>query len=285
MTIKIGSAGGSPWRFPQLPEPLTGEGRVFNQGNIIPHGGTLIDNVELPTAFSTGATGDIVGNLNTSAVWTVNATDINAAADGFNSVASFWYDSTNDRLYVFALDTGTTPDTLYTAYITLETGAVTTIGNAQFGTDPTAASTEGRCAVERGAIASGNFILHYADRDITINATTGAEVANVAAVNVSENGIIGNYVTLDGTITFSTIGAQSANSQVILTKGGQQARVSMPDSVIAGTDSATMRVSNWGDKVKLYAATVSTNRILMRTFLRADFDAWLQDIMKLGGQA
>ncbi|GAI95762.1 unnamed protein product, partial [marine sediment metagenome] len=40
----------------------------------------------MPTAFSTTATGDYVGMLSAATIWTVNATDVNAACDGFTAI-------------------------------------------------------------------------------------------------------------------------------------------------------------------------------------------------------
>jgi len=121
------AAGTSPWAFPAQPFPLNDEGLLWNDGNIIPHKGTLIDSVEIPIV----STGNFQGRLGTSVIWTVTPANINAAVDNWTGIYTIWYDSVQDRLYTFGLDTTTAPDTLYLAYITLETGAITNVGNVK----------------------------------------------------------------------------------------------------------------------------------------------------------
>lgn len=278
MTIKLGG-GGAAFPFPTLPDPLNDEGRVFTAANVIPHKGTLIDNIVLPTAFSTGATGDISGRLNESVIWTVNATDINAAADGFVCVGAFWYDHTTDRLYVFAGDTATTPDTIYTAYITLETGAVTNIGSATLSTDPGISTAQG-CAIHRATVSSGNFTMYFAGRTVVLNESTGAEVSNVASVNVQSGVAVGTYASADGALLSARHFA--AADAFAITRGGNSVNVPAPGTLIGSGVSAFFLP--WGDKVKAYSpSTTAVN--LLRTFNRAAFDLFLNDVADFGGLA
>ncbi len=284
MTILVGAAGGSPYPFPTMPLPLKDEGLISTVGNIIPHKGILIDNVKIPTAFTTGATGQYDGRLGTTVVWSVGPTDINASADGFLATISSWYDSVNDRYYVFAIDQATTPDTFYTAYITLETGTVTNVGNAQLTTDPTGANTINKCAVSRTSIDSGNFTLTFDDRIIVINESTGAEVSNVASTNTTDSNNIGAYSTLDGLIFVETFGFNTTGIDfLLLTRGGNSVRIPLPTPLLSSGVPVTP--ITWGDKVKIYRnSTITTERVL-RTFLRADFDAWLTKLADFGGLA
>ncbi len=278
--IAYATAGGSPWSFPTMPVPLHDEGLVLLDGEKIPHKGTLVDNIRLSGDFN----GQYEGFLGTTLVWTVDDTDINASVEGFiGHTQCCWYDSVNDRLYVFAVDTTTAPDTYYTAFITLETGAVTNVGNTQVTTDPANIFNLFIMTVSRTAIDSGNFTLTFADRTIVLNESTGAEVSNVASVNVSPpNTTIGTYATLDGTTHTSLIRqAFSGTADLILTRNQKTILIPMPDSMFNVTGGAAVLVISWGDKVKLHADAAS--EVMLRTFLRVDFDAWLSKVADHGG--
>lgn len=286
MTIKVGAAGGAAFPWPTAPEPTKGpDGVLSNQGDEIPHNGTLINQIKMPTAFSTTATGEYEGLLNGASVWTVAPTAVNAACNGWAGIVSHWYDSVNDRLYVFGINTGTAPDTIYTAYITLETGAVTNVGNTAFSTDPSSISVIGNCATSRSAIDSGNFVLRTIDRTITINESTGAEVSNVAESNRS--GIIqpGTFSTLDGTVTTNgIINFSTPDSYFDITRSGTSARIPMKYffAFANNASSGGIYFSNWGDKVKVHSPAGSNNPII-RTFPRADFESWIKEMADFMG--
>lgn len=286
ITVPSSSGGGSPWAFPTQPFPLNDEGYITSDGNMIPHKGTLINNVSIPLAFSTSATGDIIGLLGTATVWTINATDINALCDGFLGAFGFWYDNINDKLYVFAVNTGTSPATYYTAYITLETGVITNIGNVQVSTNPTAATTAAELAIVRGAVDSGNFTLTFKDRTIVINESTGAEISNVASANTTESKKIGSYASLDGTTFLNEIITSTVdNSYMIMTRSNNTALIPMPSATFTNSNSPTIRCLPWGDKVKFFEIVGGTFEQLTRTYLRVDFDAWLKLAGNFGGLA
>lgn len=288
MTIQVGGAagGGGFANYPTMPAPLNGEGLISKTGDLIPHDGTLVDQINLPTAFGTGATGDYVGLLGTTTVWTVNATDVNAACDGWAGLYSHWYDSTNDRLYVFGLDQGTTPDTLYTAYITVETGAITNVGNFQLSTDPTSFNTTRYCNTKRGAIASGDFSLVGIDRTVVVDETTGAENSNTATIVTTESSPPGTYTTLDGDIMVGEISFNGTDTYFIeLTRGANTVRVSLGNIWLSDQTSAFVHVLNWGDRVKIAQWGSTSNTKIIRTFLRSEFDAWLVLLCDWGGLA
>ena len=281
------ASGGDSFPFPTMPLPLKNEGYISDTANYIPHKGTAINNLSLPTAFSTTATGDIEGVLDTSVVWTVTPANINAAVDGLLSIVSFWYDNTNDRLWVWGVDTGTTPDTLYTCYITLETGTVTNVGSAILTTDPSALDAISTCAVHRPTISSGNFTLYFQDRTVVINESTGAEVSNVASTNATGSVQVGSYTTADGLITFEKFAwGTNTSNKLHITRNSNSAIVPVPINSSAIALFATSSVIAWGDTVKLYAAgTTSSGLATLKTFNRVEFDAWLHSIADFGGLA
>lgn len=280
-SITGGSGGAFP--FPAIPTPLTNDGYQSATANRIPHNGTLVDNIKIPSAFNITGTGDFDGYLGNTLVWSVGADDLNAACDGFLGIQSCFYDSVNDRLYVLGIDTATTPYTYYLAYITLETGAVTNIGNAQFSTDPAGATISSGPSINRTAIDIGNFTIISSDRTIVINESTGAEISNVAG---GAGATPGSYATADGTIYLYRVFYNSTEScgAVNLTKDGQFLSIPAPQPLVSNAlVGTTINVLPWGDKVKLLADTTTTNAGILRTFNRSQFDAWLQEVAKFGG--
>jgi hypothetical protein len=277
------------WPFPAVPEPILGpdgNGQMHWRYNTIPHNGTLVNQVRIPTAFGFGASAnEYEGLLSESSVWTLDASDVNVACSGFVGVCTSWYDDVNDRLYIFALNTGTTPDTIYTAYITLETGAITNVGNVQFSTDPTGAGTLSNVAIGRSAIDSGNFVLRFIDRTVTINESTGAEVSNIAESNRTGIYLPGSYTTLDGTITMAYVQQfNDGNGYIELIRNGIGTRVSIKYFLGFTAASATAaRPMNWGSLVKMYGSTTGAYNPMVRTFDRTAFDAWLAEVAAFGG--
>lgn len=279
MTIEVGgaSSGGSIWPMPPVPALYGPDGALSDIAHTIPHNGTLVNQVQFPDSYTTAATGDYVGLLDAVTVWTVSCTDINAACDGFLNIISHWYDSVNDRLYVFGIDTGTTNDTIYTAYIVIETGAVTNIGNFALTNQPVQVNTINETSTSRPAIDSGNFTLFFDDYTVVVNESTGAEVSNVASVNVTGSNQIGVYTTLDGTIHLSSLlNFTTPDSYFIISRGGVSIRIATKYNLLFSTNAlSSVKFSNWGDKVKVFHNAATANVSMMRTFLRSDFDAWL----------
>jgi len=278
MNNAINNFSGGAYPFPPMPTPLTNEGFINTSARVFPHNGTAINNIEVPASFN--ALQDFHGDLNSSAVWSVLPTDINAACDGFLGMYSCWYDNVNDRLWVFGYDTAST--TLYTAYITLETGAVTNVGSAVLSAQPTNYSTEMRVAVHRSAVSSGNFTLTTSNQTYVISDSDGSEVSYTSGVPNGKTG----YITADGTASFGSlyVGAVSSTRGFIdVNKNGNVARIPAPIGLI-GTLASSGRYIYflpWGDKVKVVSASASS--YLKATFDRAEFDQWVQDLLKYGG--
>ena len=268
------SSGGSPYLTPALPTPLTGVGYPSTSEDTIVHNGTLVNNVTFPSV----ATGVFTGKLADVTVWTVDSSDINASAVGYYGAGrACWYDSVNDRLYVFAYDSGTTPDTLYTAYITVETGAITQVGNVQLSVD-LFSTTERSTAVHRDAIDSGNFTLENRQRIVVIDSATGAEVSNVAR-SPSLLAVM-TYVTQDG-LTFASAMTEGTHLMQI-TKGGINTEVPLVPYMLGG-DSNILDPIRWGDMVVMLPQQPVD--AIFRAFDVTEFDEWLAKMADLGGLA
>jgi len=277
MGLKIlTKTSGSPWLVPPLPTPITGFTFIPTISDAVPHKGTLIDNVRFPTS----PVGTFVGKLLTSTIWTVAHTDLHANVDGFVGAGrTVWYDDVNDRLYIWGLDTNTTPDTLYTAYVTLETGAVTNVGNVHLGTNFETPTSENNTIVQRAAVDSGNFTLQCKDRVIVINASTGAEVSNVSAVAVTT----GTYSTQEGSTFLGLILSTEVNNYATIVKDRVVTVIPMPLLSIGDNITLSHNVSyiRWGSEVRAFASV--SNRAVFRAFPLADFDKWVEDLAAIGG--
>ena len=281
MTIEVGapSSGGSIWPMPPVPLPIK-DGVVSLKGNIIPHDGVLVNQVQTPTAFSTTATGDYVGLLDGVTVWTVNCTDVNAACTGWFGIISHWYDSVNDRLYVF----GKAVAVMYTAYITIETGAITTVGNDTFTISGSATTALYNIATSRPAIDSGNFTMIVDDRLIEISESDGSEVSNVSGDNTTSGELVGTYASLDGTITVSYIQYfTTPDSYIGITRNGISQRIGMAYYPLFQVNLSQSYFCNWGDMVKVSNTNTGLGALVIRTFNRAEFDAWLVLLCEYAG--
>lgn len=268
---KIAGGGGSIWPIPPVPSPIV-DGVLSGTANVIPHNGSAINQVQFPTAFSTTATGDYVGLLDGATVWTVNATDVNGACTGFFGVISHWYDSVNDRLYIF----GKAVAVMYTAYITLETGVVTNVGNDTFTISGSATTSIYNIATKRAAVDSGNFFMIVDDRLMEINETTGAEVTNVSGDNTSGGELVGTYASMDGTITVAYLQYfTTPDTYMLVTRNGISARVGTSYYMPWQINTSGSYFSGWGDKVKLCSTNTGVNRLMIRTWDRTEFDEWL----------
>lgn len=288
MTISVGGVG-NVYPFPAPPRPLNDEGYTALTTNRIPHKGTLVDNIQVPTAFNVTGTGSWEGYLGESLVWSVDATDFNAACDGFLGIQACWYDSVNDRLYVVGVDTGPTPDTYYLGYITLETGAVTVTAGDQLSTDLAGITSNLNVNMHRSAIDSGNFTVRTAARTLVLNETTGAEVSNVAETNAVAGISVGTYASADGTVLLARNGldATETSGTIEMTRNGEPVKVPAPMPLFSNVLSGLAEnFLPWGDRVKVLKSTsVGTAVPPLRTFDRAAFDLWLNDVARIGGQA
>lgn len=280
MPYKTG--GGSPWSFPTIPAPLKDDGLVVSHGNRIPHKGLLVDNIWVKGDTQGGYT----GFLGKTQVWVVTRHDIDEKLYGFvGRATSCWYDSVNDRLYVFGYRFASDVYTFYTAYITLETGTVINIGAADMTVTPTTLKKNTDMTVSRATIDSGDFTLTFSDRTIVLDELTGAELSNVASANTTEAGPIGSYATLDGAIHLGGIKHVSAsNGTLHLTRKQKTVTMAIPDNLFCTASELEIILISWGDKVKTHAGTAGAVPML-RTFLRTEFDTWLHKVADYGGLA
>ncbi len=278
MNNAINNFSGGAYPFPPMPTPLTNEGHINASVRELPHNGTAINNIEVPSSFS--ASRDFQGYLNNSAVWSVLPTDINAACDGFLGMYSCWYDNINDRLWVFGYDTS--PATIYTAYITLETGVVTNVGSAVLTAAVVGYAAEMRVGVSRSSVDSGNFTLTTSSQTFVISDSDGSLVSFTSSVTNGKTG----YITADGTASFGSLYVGSSGGTggfVDANKNGNLMRIPTPLGLIGTLSSAARSIYflPWGDKIKVISS--NANSYLKATFDRAEFDQWVQDLLKYGG--
>lgn len=274
-----GASGGSPFLIPAPPTPLTDIGFISTVADTIAHKGVLINNVEFPMS----GIGNFEGKLENTTIWTVTPANIDALVDNYmGSGRACWYDSINDRLYVFGVDTSTNPDTIYTAYITLETGAVTNVGNAQLATDIISIITEREVLIQRSAIDSGDFVIQTTDRTVTINSGTGAIISDVAADSII-SGFTGTYSTQDGAVFLERIQAGTGN-YILLTRNRKLSSIPSPANYFSVTSPiATIDAIRWGTEVHLMSS--AANDYFYRAFDQVEFDEWLQKLADVGGLA
>lgn len=278
MNNAINNFSGGAYPFPPMPTPLTNEGHINTASKVFPHDGTAVNSMEVPGTFN--ATQDFHGRLDNAIVWSVFPTNINAACDGFLYGQLCWYDNVNDRLWVFPYDVS--PTTLHTAYITLETGAVTYVGSAVLSAGPNSYSTQGYGSVHRDAVSSGNFTIQTHTQTYVISDSDGSEVSYTSGVT---NGKVG-YVTSDGSASLYIValGDSDANRGYIeARKDGKAVRIPTPIGLLGwmGSNSRNLHFIPWGDKVKV--VSVTTAQYMKATFDRAEFDQWVQDLLKYGG--
>ena len=273
------AGGGKDFNQPNFPNAVV-DGSYFSlDKRAIQHNGTLIDTVRMP---ATANSGTFDGMLNGSVVWTVTRTDVNASTNNwFASGCSIWYDDINDRLYVFALDTTTTPDTLYTAYITLETGAVTNVGNVQLTTDINSPTSIGVACCYRSAIDSGDFTFYHADRTVVIDESDGSEVSNTARTDPfpAAPSFAATYVTDDqeiftGIYTVDYIQISSNSLSAVI-------RSPINEHMYGTGASLVLYATRWGDKVKFFSD--NSNRYNIKTANQSDYDKFVHDMAKFAG--
>lgn len=294
MSITVGAT--STYPFPTMPFPLTGEGFIDSQANIVPHNGTLVDNIVMPTVFGLGSTGQIHGRLGEVAVWSADSTDIRAGSDGFMAVQMCHYDNVNDRLYMWALDISVVRS--YVGYITLETGIVTAVGSGVF--LPQAPYDDWQVlsgfSVQRPAPDSGDFLLRNKNVRLRVNSETGVGTGIFDTEWTTEGKLAGSYITQDGLISlhkFQVDGeaayiefSRSVDSET--TTRGDTVQVAIPSPLVAAEFSSVPIINAlpWGDTVKLLGeGSAATGSAIIRTFNRAEFDTWLLAIAKFGGLA
>lgn len=203
-------------------------------------------------------------------IWSVAPTDINTNCDRFTGCA--WLDTSDSAIWVWAYDSGTTPDTYYLAKIALSDGAITNIGTCQPGDGYFEYYFE-RYYNERASMGSGNLTIRDGDYKIVLSTTDGSIVS--AATQVTQNGIAidsyANYETADGSIYW--VGTADTGPTVKLKRGGLTKQIRLPDECY------------WnGGYPRLWGGYVAIKNNYSPTFFnRTDFDNWLAELADFYG--
>ena len=278
MTIPLGSGGGSPYNQPNFPDAVS-DGVYFDLGkNAILHNGTNIDTILLP-ALSTGF---FEGTLRDLGVYSVLTSSVNASVNAWLSTGgAIWYDSINDRVYIFGVDTATTPDTLYTAYFNPENGGVTNVGSVQLTNQPNDVTSIGCACVTRANIDSGDFTLDFADYTIVIDSTDGSEVSNTARTTAfpTAPSFQATYKTIDGTLFTGVI--TSGYMNMANNTDSVQYRLPVVEDMYGRGPNIAIYMVRWGNFVKIFSS--ENNRYNVRTFNLVDFDTWVMDFADFAG--
>lgn len=272
------SGGGYVNQFPQVPKPISGDGFFSSQPYRIPHKGTLVNNIKLnATEFS--------GYLDNSAVWSVVPSNINGACDYFLGDMTCVYDSVNDRLFVFGVDSGTTPITVYTSYITLETGVVTSLGRAKLSANPTGFANIGCAAAWRQSETTGNFRLYFGDRVVEISDNDGSEISNTTRPAYPDYSSL--HTSEDESVQFGYYQFSSSVAVIGMYVKGQFVKLGCVEALLSGPgfngDAEYLFALPWGDKVKMIRQTAGNLGQGPKTYNRAEFDTWVKDLATYAG--
>jgi hypothetical protein len=178
------TATGSLGVLPTLkPKTLADSAKFYNLNFALEGFNGDGDRIELPTG--SGNTLDYYNNAN-AVQWTVSRTaDINAATTNW---CGFYYDKTDDLIYMVAVDSTTTPDTFFTASVN-SSGTVVNIGNAQPSVDFAATpgwhngpNSNQSSLIQRESDGSGNLALRMSQssgfQEMIINISNGAIVSD-----------------------------------------------------------------------------------------------------------
>lgn len=241
------------------------------------------DFIELPAAIAS-----VVEYFNSSGAsqWTLDKTTINAAIDAW---VGFYLDATDNLLYIIAKDTGTTPNTYYTASMNAA-GTLVNIGNDQPTVDfsiPTGTGWNGQGAghssVARDVDGSGNlFIRQREGQEMEIDITDGTAGDAVAFYNLPSTSKVYNYKTADG--TYIATGPRSASIiPVNLVTNDFNFPVTMMDAssgLSQAGGSVFLILQAWKGYVTLIAAT-ATAIDGPRQWNKTDMDDLVTEIKKL----
>lgn len=253
--------------FPRRPTPLAKTIAALPLQNQLPSAAGDGSYIVLPPTTS----GDIsLYDKEGVVVWTKAITDVNAGCDLWSAIH---LDPTNNRLYVWAYDTGTEPDTYYLAYMALADGAVTNLGTCQPGDGLLQQCTY----VSRDTPGAGDFYFRDGDYGITISSADGSIVT--AAAKITQNSCVvqqsTGYQTADGSILVASVTAAvtSTGGLITLQRGGAYGRASLP--VEHGIAFMPLL---WGDYVACAGFGSTSTMYAPQYFSRVDFDAWLVSI-------
>ncbi len=218
--------------------------------------------------------------------WTVDHADVDASAAAFS--AFFWYDETDQKMWVVA-NRGTTA--LHTlATVAISNGAVAVIGTF---TPTIASSVTGHANhTERAAMGSGDFTWYSGAGIRTISSSNGAmsgEAATISAGYRTKDGNLGCHLNIIDT----DLGIESSSELIIKAFSGSD----YTDALIGvtremafgfGTGSATAVLTSfmpWGDDYVAMGIifTSSTANPTARVWHRDDFDRWLKETVRAAG--
>ena len=214
-------------------------------------------------------------------IWSVGPTDIHADADNMESGTTY-YDSTDDLIWVTAVDVATTPDTRYLATIDPADGTVTNIGSCQSDLFPAAGSHNYELHMERIGDGSGDFELLAANVDqyLRVSSTDGSLVEE--SDDVRMNGVPLNYgdicyVSADGLIFLCSIGISGTDVTVTLMRGGSyMSKLISYNGPLAQYGS--FRYKLFGKDIVMPVHATTTAPFCMGSLSRTVFDAWLKEL-------
>ena len=247
------------------------------------------DYVRFPTSGGNSAVGyyDNVDALQ----WSKTPTNINAAC---NNWVGMTFDETDGLIYVVAVNTGTSPNTYYTASIN-SAGTIVNIGNDQpssdFSTNPEfaiAITASGSSGIQREEDGSGNLFARSSDlpaEEAEINISTGVFVSDPAE-------IFPNYVPISllSALLYKNsdgvyIGHVKGNSNGFLNTQVAKTTVTMinfPMGLGLPFHSSGLKITAWKSSVLFHEVSrVSSSGPF--GFDRTEFDAWLNDLADVSG--
>lgn len=216
-------------------------------------------------------------NTNT-AIWQVNKGNIDSSVNYW--AGAVWLDRTDEKLWVWAVDTDTTPDTYYLANIALSDGTITQVGSCQPG-DGLFNYYRTTYYTERAEMGSGDLTIRDGEQQIVISTTDGSIVT--PATQITQNGIVlannVSYQTENGKIYlgYPTVGDSnySIGAYCYIQRGGVLSKVVLP--ILSPGAITTGYSTLWDGYVAVGSGTTGT-MYNARFFERADFDDWLKRI-------
>ena len=226
---------------------------------------------------------DSAGNV----VWTRACTYVNAACDKWGGL--IWYDNVDEALWVFAIDTGATPDRVYVAKLDDLTGTITSIGSFQADVNLSRGDQGG--FIERAAHGSGDFTICDDNDSYVISSSDGSIVSG--PVGITLGGITPHhpgYRTADG-MTMIRTGPLYTGAAFLVSvyRGGGVGEILFYGS----TDGNGFGVYNqyaccilWDSYVATsvgFADSAVSTPYGPRYFELVDFDRWLNDIADILG--
>ena len=222
-------------------------------------------------------------NASAALVWSIDVTDVQAAADSW--VWFFWLDTVDDAIWVIVRDVATSPDTLYLAKVDLTTGAITNVGSCQ-PTQGALGDVQEKYYRTRASMGSGNFTIRDGDYEVIISSADGSLVQD--ATRKTQSGSYYRdtcgYETADGLILldnfptmlyqdYSITGRHGIGGRIM--RGGTSMLVLLPGNCPASIGPPW--VTTWGTDVAIID-TSDAGGYNGRFFSRTEFDAWIKAV-------